>query len=126
MPVDDIVSELLTHGAKVLIDRFIGGPSATPEPDAAPSPTATVVDVTEAPRPGTMGALLADHQRRLDRVRDLMQANAVNDPEFALHINRIIRELYQLLHLSGDYWDETKWEIKAVRKRAPKRGGKRK
>ncbi len=111
--MSDLLDKVIEAVATAVVVRVIGpdpGPTAPAEP--------TVVEVVEAPRPGTMGAMIVEHKYRLDRVGALMRTNQVNEPEFATHCNRIIRELYQLLHGDGDYWDEAKWEIKAVRRRA--------
>ena len=111
--MSDLLDKVIEAVATAVVVRVIGpdpGPTASAEP--------TVVEVVESPRPGSMGAMIHEQQRRLDRVGALMRENQVNEPEFSLHCNRIIRELYQLMHLGGDYWDEAKWEIKAVRRRA--------
>ena len=109
--MSDLLDKVLEAVATAVVVRVIG---SDPGPPAEP----TEVEVVESPRPGSMGAMIHEQQRRLDRVGALMHENKVNEPEFADHCNRIIRELYQLMHLGGDYWDEAKWEIKAVRRRA--------
>ena len=113
----DLLDRVLGAVATAVVDRLTG-------PEAPASATVAPIEVTEAPRPGSMGEMIVEQQRRLDRVGALMRANEANDPELAIHCNKIIRELYQLMHLGGDYWDEAKWDIKAVRRRAPRKRGK--
>jgi hypothetical protein len=115
----DLFDKVIEAVATAVVARVI-------DPDPRSSTEPTVIEVVESPRPGSMGAMIVEQQRRLDRIGTLMRENKVNDPEFANHCNRIIRELYQLMHLGGDYWDEAKWEIKAVRRRVTRKAkGKR-
>jgi len=117
--MSDLLDRVLGAVATAVVERIAGPDAPTTDPDSTP------IEVAEASRPGSMGAMIVEQQRRLDRVGALMHENKVNDPELALHCNRIIRELYQLMHLGGDYWDEAKWDIKAVRRRAPRKRGAR-
>lgn len=113
MPADDLVSELLTHGAKALIDRFMGPNTPAPADASAPIEV-TAVDAT---------SLRANADAL--RARIAGAAGAVARAAAVAEVDLALRSLYMLLHPTVDCADAAQWDIKAVRRRAP-RGGKRK